>query len=641
MKCPIIDTHQHLVYPEKSGYFWTKGIPQLEARAFRYDDYLGEIEGTRIAATIFVETAADSWREETQYIYKLAAHPNSLIVGIVAHCRPEEEGFEDYIESIRHPKLAGLRRICHVEQNDFALHPRFVENVRRLGKHALTFDLCFLARQLPAALELAQACPDVQFILDHCGVPDIAGGKLDPWRQDIHNLARLPNVACKISGLLAYCRPDNATIDAVRPYVAHSISCFGWDRLVWGGDWPVCNLATSLRQWVSVSRELVRDAAEADQRRFFHENAQRIYGLKNREMARDASLRAFTLIETLVSTTILVLLMLLFAAMVSRTGSAWNYTESKIEQFRNARAGFESMSRHLSQATLNTYWDYDSTVTPKTYLRQSELRFVSGPNLAGTITSTPPRPTHSIFFQAPLGFVVPANSSDTTYSSYTGLNNILNTWGYYIEFNNEDAVKPSFIATPSRYRFRLMEMMQPSQALSIYNYTSGLTSGGTPKTLSYTGMDWFLNPMGSTTPPVHVLAENIVALVLLPKLTPVAQNAGGYNNASLAPNYLYDSTGTGMTTLSDANLNPKSQLPPIVQVTMVAVDETSYSRYQSKQATTSMPPLYDATLFTNASNYDTDLQKLQISLQTNNLNYCLFTTDVAIKGAKWSTSQTQ
>jgi predicted TIM-barrel fold metal-dependent hydrolase len=163
--------------------------------------------------------------------------------------------------------------------DELSQHPRFAENVRRLEQYGLTFDLCFLARQLPLAVSLARRCPGVQFILDHCGVPDITGGALDPWRKNIRTLADLPNVACKISGVLAYCSPGEATAESVRPYVDHCLDYFGWDRVVWGGDWPVCNMTSDLKTWVDASRELVAGADPRDQQKLFSKNAERIYGL--------------------------------------------------------------------------------------------------------------------------------------------------------------------------------------------------------------------------------------------------------------------------------------------------------------------------------------------------------------------------
>ncbi len=277
---PLLDTHQHLIYPDQWPYSWTNGVAPLKNQSFRIEDYRREIEGTGIEATVFMETTPDNWREEAGFVYQLAGRENSLIRGVVANCHPEETGFEPYLASIQHPQLVGLRRICHTEADDFSQNPRFIENVRRLGSLNLTFDLCFLARQLPFATELARKCPDVQFILDHCGVPDIAAGALDPWRENIRQIAALANVVCKISGVLAYCQPQNASTEAVRPYVEHCLESFGWDRVVWGSDWPVCNLTTTLRDWVKISREIVHNAAESDQHKLFHRNAARIYRLE-------------------------------------------------------------------------------------------------------------------------------------------------------------------------------------------------------------------------------------------------------------------------------------------------------------------------------------------------------------------------
>ena len=278
---PIIDTHQHLIYLERLPYSWTSGIPALSGRVFRYDDYLREIDGTGISGTLFMETSPDypAWEDETRFFLDLAGQPGSLIRGVIANCRPEqdESAFSAYLDSVLHPKLVGFRRILHVEPDELSQSNTFTRNLRQIGRHQLTFDLCVLARQLPLAVKLIRACPDLQFILDHCGVPDIAGGQFNPWWQAIRGVADLPNVACKISGVLAYCAPGQATAEAVGPYVEHCIECFGWDRVVWGSDWPVVNITASLNTWVQITRQLIAGADPADQRKLLHDNALRIY----------------------------------------------------------------------------------------------------------------------------------------------------------------------------------------------------------------------------------------------------------------------------------------------------------------------------------------------------------------------------
>ncbi len=279
---PLLDTHQHLIYPERYSYSWTAAIPQLAGKAFRYDDYLTAIEGTGVRRTIFMESSPDDphWQEETRFVHTLAGTPGSLIAGIIANCRPEEErGFEAYVESVLSPKLVGLRRILHTEPEELSERACFCSNVRLLEEYELTFDICVLARQLPLAAKLAAKCPNVQFVLDHCGVPDIASGEIDSWRRSITEIAKLPNVACKISGVLAYCAPGQATLEAVRPYVEHCLVQFGWDRVVWGSDWPVCTVTSDLRTWVDVIQRIIAAAGESNQRKLLHGNAMRIYGL--------------------------------------------------------------------------------------------------------------------------------------------------------------------------------------------------------------------------------------------------------------------------------------------------------------------------------------------------------------------------
>jgi predicted TIM-barrel fold metal-dependent hydrolase len=275
---PILDTHQHLIYADRLRYTVTDDVPVLAHKSFTYPDYQAAIEGTGIDATIFMETNADEWEQEFDFVRGFVESADTQIIGIIAPCRPEDAaGFEPWIQAHLGKPLAGLRRVCHTEPDDFTLQQSFVNNIALLANYNLGFDLCFLGRQLPYAIRLAQHCPNTQMVLDHCGVPDIAHGEWETWKASIKTLAQLPNVACKVSGVLAYCRPDRATLTEVRPYVEHCIECFGFDRLVWGSDWPFCNQTTTLKYWVEVSRELLQHESLEVQRKVFFENGMRIY----------------------------------------------------------------------------------------------------------------------------------------------------------------------------------------------------------------------------------------------------------------------------------------------------------------------------------------------------------------------------
>jgi len=276
----IVDTHQHLWDLGRFPYSWCAGIPALN-RTFALADYLAAAEGAGIVKTLFVECDVDEPHtlDEARHIQNLADE-NPLIAGIVAGARPERADFsQNLAELLKLPKLRGIRRVLHIVPDEVSQSPLFAENVRLLAAHSLTFDLCVLARQLPIATALVEKCPDVTFVLDHCGVPDIKNQALDPWRDDIRRLSQLPNAACKISGIAAYGDGEKWTPADLRPFVDHVIECFGWDRVLFGTDWPVCNLGGNLRRWLEAALLLTGDAPESTRNRFFSQNAQRLYRL--------------------------------------------------------------------------------------------------------------------------------------------------------------------------------------------------------------------------------------------------------------------------------------------------------------------------------------------------------------------------
>jgi predicted TIM-barrel fold metal-dependent hydrolase len=276
----IVDTHQHLLFPGRVGYAWTKAYG-LD-RSWSLADYRRAAKGTGIAASVFVEVDADERDRatETRLVLDLADDPANGIAGVVAALRPEREDFRTELESLaRRWALKGVRRVLHTQPDDLPRSPLFVENVRALARFGLSFDICALPRQLPTAGALVRACPQVAFVLDHLGVPDVAGRALDPWRGHIAELARLPNLSCKISGVIAYADRQAWTVDDLRPFVEHAIACFGWDRVLFGSDWPVCTLSAPLSGWVGALGEIVSGASRDERERLFSRNAERVYRL--------------------------------------------------------------------------------------------------------------------------------------------------------------------------------------------------------------------------------------------------------------------------------------------------------------------------------------------------------------------------
>lgn len=277
-----IDTHLHLIHPERFNYGWTAGFPALAGKAFRVEEYREAAKSARISGAIFMEVDVP-WEQaasEAAYFCALAEDPGNRISGVIAACRPEHAGFAAHLEATAHPRIVGYRRVLHTQPDGLSTARLFRENVALIGNAGLTFDLCVLPRQLAAGAALIDACPDTRFILDHCGVPDIASGDITFWRGQLREIARRPNLACKISGIIAYASGE-ITADTLRPVIEHAIDCFGWDRLVWGSDWPVCNLTRDLATWTLLLEEILSTCSEDELASLYRRNAREIYRLIN------------------------------------------------------------------------------------------------------------------------------------------------------------------------------------------------------------------------------------------------------------------------------------------------------------------------------------------------------------------------
>lgn len=273
----MIDTHQHLIDPGRFRYDWAAGIHTLQGN-FRLEEYRTAAGGCGITESIFMEVDVP-WEQassEAAFFCSLAEDPANRIAGVIAACRPEQPDFASQLEMLAHPRLLGFRRVLHTQPDELSTGALFRENIRRIGKSGLTFDLCMLPRQLEYGAALIDACTDTRFILDHCGVPDIASGDLTFWRGRLLEISRRPNVFCKISGIIAYASGD-ITADKLRPVVEHAIACFGWNRVVWGSDWPVCNLTSDLRTWSRLLEEILSGCSGDELARLHHRNARNVY----------------------------------------------------------------------------------------------------------------------------------------------------------------------------------------------------------------------------------------------------------------------------------------------------------------------------------------------------------------------------
>ncbi|HEU4324024.1 MAG TPA: amidohydrolase family protein [Roseiflexaceae bacterium] len=280
---PIVDAHVHLWDPEELRIPWLDGNPTLEQR-FGPDEYRQHSAGVEVAAFVYVQVdvaPAYALVEARRAAAHAAADPR--LRAVVAYA-PLEDGrrARSYLEELVRvsPLVRGVRRITQGEPDPaFCLRPGFVEGVRLLPEYGLTCDLCLLHHQLGPAVELVRRCPEVQFMLDHLAKPGVREGALSPWREQLAELAALPNVCCKISGVVTEADHAAWTPAQLAPYIAHALAVFGEGRVAFGSDWPVVLLAGGYRRWVETLDGLTAHLGAGARRKLWAENARRFYGL--------------------------------------------------------------------------------------------------------------------------------------------------------------------------------------------------------------------------------------------------------------------------------------------------------------------------------------------------------------------------
>ncbi len=295
---PIVDTHQHLWDLDKFHLPWLVDAPVL-AHNFLTSDYLAATAGLGVAKAVYMEVdvAPEQQPAEADALIELCADVETPTVAAVISGRPASPHFGSYIRAYAsHPAIVGVRQVLHVPEAPpgLCLTPQYVENIRLLGELGLCFDLCMRPRDLRDGAKLAALCPDTRFVVDHCGNGDpyvIAGGAPLPdgnpfahsreqWMDDMAALAARPNTICKISGIIARARPGWTAAD-LAPAINYCLDTFGFERVVFGGDWPVCTLGaeTSYAAWVTALRGIVATRTPQEQAALFHDNAIAFYGL--------------------------------------------------------------------------------------------------------------------------------------------------------------------------------------------------------------------------------------------------------------------------------------------------------------------------------------------------------------------------
>ena len=280
---PIVDTHQHLWDLTKFRLPWLKEGDVFN-KSHVMSDYLKATAGLNVVQTVYMEVdvAPEQQTEEAEYVIGLCQRPDTPMAAAVIGGRPASDAFPKYIGQFKESAyIKGVRQVLHGDSTPpgFCLDEKFIRGVRLLGEMGKSFDLCMRAKELPDAAKLIDACPDTRFILDHCGNADVQAKDRSQWQKDIAEVAKRKRVVCKVSGIVASAAPGKWTADDLAPIVRHTLEAFGPDRVMFGGDWPVCTKAATYKQWVEALKAIVADRKPEEQAKLFRDNAVVFYGL--------------------------------------------------------------------------------------------------------------------------------------------------------------------------------------------------------------------------------------------------------------------------------------------------------------------------------------------------------------------------
>ncbi len=283
MAIPIIDTHQHLWDLSKFKLPWLDGEPRLN-RCHVPEDYQMAIAGLNIVKSVYMEVDVEPSQQtaEAEYVLDLCEKNKAIPCAAIISGRPSHDGFAAYLDQFKgRAALKGLRQVLHGPStpSGYCLDPKFVAGMKTLGERGLSFDLCIKPTELPNIAKLLDAAPDTSFVLDHCGNASVKDKDLSTWRRDLARVAERKNAVCKVSGIVASASPGPWTTEDLAPIVNGVLDTFGPDRVVFGGDWPVCTLAASLKEWVDSLRQIIATRSEVDQKKLLHDNAIRVYRL--------------------------------------------------------------------------------------------------------------------------------------------------------------------------------------------------------------------------------------------------------------------------------------------------------------------------------------------------------------------------
>jgi L-fuconolactonase len=273
-----VDAHQHLWFYQAPGYAWMTESMKSLRRSFTLTDLHDVASASDIAATVLVEVERSE--EETRNLTSIAAS-DDLIQGVVGWVDLTAPSIPSDLERVAQlPKIRGLRHPIHDEPDpNYILRDDFNRGIAALRSFGLTYDLLIFEDHLPQTISFVDRHPNQTFILDHISKPRIREGSFHPWRENILELARRPNVYCKLSGMVTEASWTEWTTPMLRPYIDTVIEAFSPWRVMFGSDWPLVTLASTYEQWLSTVHSAVADLSSSEQQWILGWSATEAYGL--------------------------------------------------------------------------------------------------------------------------------------------------------------------------------------------------------------------------------------------------------------------------------------------------------------------------------------------------------------------------
>ena len=274
-----IDSHHHLWNYSAEEYGWIDESMRVLRQDFLPADIKREIDAVGIDGVVTVQARQST--VETEWLLNFADQ-HDFIMGVVGwvdlRCSDVNKQLERFAP---HPKLKAVRHVVQDEPDDeFILGEDFNAGISLLKDHDLVYDILIFERQLAPSVKFVDRHPDQPFVLDHIAKPQIGKNLMDPWQEHLREMAKRPNVTCKVSGMVTEADHQAWTPEQLLPYLETSLEAFGPERLMFGSDWPVCLLACEYDRWHQLVSDFANRLSETEQANLFGGTAAKAYGLE-------------------------------------------------------------------------------------------------------------------------------------------------------------------------------------------------------------------------------------------------------------------------------------------------------------------------------------------------------------------------